>query len=91
MKQDGQLVDEGNVDIALGIFDDFRRFCHSNAARSVGAGHYDEAIERIDKFRHLGRGARCDFLDIGDAMLLVARINPFGAVTAEEILIILQA
>ena len=56
-----QLIDKRYVDIALGIFDDFGRFRDSDAARLVGSGPDNSAIELVNDLRDFRRGTRCDF------------------------------
>ena len=57
----------------------------------MGAGGDDFVVQRIDQVCHFGRGAGGDFLDGGDAVLFVARVDAFGAVAGEKINVELEA
>jgi len=78
VKQHGQLVDEGDVDVALGVFDDLGRLGYADAGRKVGASGDDAVVQRIDEVGGLGRGAGGDLFDGGEAMLAVARVDALG-------------
>ena len=85
-EEDGEFVDEGDVEVALGVFDDLGGFCDLDAAGGVGAGGDDAGVEGID-----GLGGGCgaaagDFLDLGEGVDLVAGVDALGAVAAIEAL-----
>jgi len=71
VEEQRELVDEGDVDVALGVFDDFGCLCHADAAGLVRAGGDDLRIQRIDGVGHFGGGATGDFLDAREAVLPV--------------------
>ena len=52
-----QFVDERDVDITLGIFNDFSRFGNTDAAGFVGAGDDNALVELIDKLSDFRCGA----------------------------------
>jgi hypothetical protein len=45
----GQVVDQRDVEVALGVLDDLGGFGHLDAGRLVGAGGDDAGVERVDK------------------------------------------
>ena len=91
VEDDGQLVDERDVEVALGVLDHLGGLGHPDAGRLVGAGGDDLAVERVDDVGHFGRGAGGDLLDGGDAVLLVAGVDALGAVAGEEVDVELEA
>ena len=86
-----QLVDQGDVDVALGVFDHFGGLGHPDAAGLVRAGGDDAGVERVDEVRCLGRGARGHLEDAGDPVQLVARVDALGAVAAVKVAVVHQA
>src|SRR3546814_19415108 len=50
-----KLVDQGDVDIALSVFNDFRGFGDAYGRRLVRAGHNDLAIQLVDQLGDLRR------------------------------------
>jgi len=91
VEDDGQLVDEGDVDVALGVLDDLGGLGHLDAFGLVGADDNDLAVELVDQLGHFGRGAGSDLLDGGDAVFLVARVDALGAVAGVEVDVELEA
>ena len=89
-KDDGKLVDQGNVQIALGVFNDFGGFCHLDAAGLVRPCANDLAVQRIHRLGHLGGAAAGDFFDGSEGVDFVPRVDALGAVAAEKILIEFQ-
>ena len=87
VEDEGQLVDEGNVDVALGVFDHFGGFGHFDAAGFVGAGHDDLVVQGVYQVGNCWRGARGYFLDGGNAVLFVARVDALGAVATEKVFV----
>ena len=85
VKDDSELVDERNVQVALGVLDDLRRFGDLDAACPVHAGLDDAAVD----FRHPGQGFRRiagdDLGDLGQRMLLVPGVDAFRRVAREEV------
>ncbi|MOA19857.1 hypothetical protein D3C78_1402640 [compost metagenome] len=57
----------------------------------MGAGGDDLVVQRIDQVGDFRSGAGGDLLDGGDAVLLVARVDPLGTVAGEEVDIEAQA
>ena len=78
VEDDCQLVNEGNVQVALRVLDHLGGLGHADAFRLVGACGDDAGIELIDFFGDLGCGARRHLEDIGQAVLLVAGVDPLG-------------
>ena len=87
LEDHGELVHEGDVDIALRVFDDLCGFRDLDAGRLVRAGGYDACVDRIDEISHFRRRTRCHFQYRGQAMFLVARIDALRAVADEKILV----
>ena len=78
LKNGREFIHEGDVEIALGVFDDLCGFGDFDRGRAMDAGGDNRPI-------HVGydvEGARVlpryDFLDSLEAMRLVARIDAFG-------------
>jgi hypothetical protein len=86
-EQHGQFVDQGDVDVALGVFDHFGSLGHTDAAGLVGAGGDDGAVQRVDEVGGLRGRAGGDLLDGGQAVDLVARVDALGAVADVEALL----
>ena len=61
VEDERQFVDERDVHIALGVFNDLRRFCHFDAAGFVGARSNDGGIH----FGNFRGGTAGDLLDAG--------------------------
>ena len=85
MEDQRQFVDEGDVQITLGIFDHLRRLGDTNAGRPVCTRGDDRGIELI----HIGGssfgGTRRNLGDTGQAVQLVAGVDPFRAVAGKEV------
>ena len=56
----------------------------------MGAGCDDLVVEGIYQVGNFRRGARSDFFDSGDAVLLVAGADALGAVASVEVLVELE-
>src|SRR5690606_37287041 len=91
VEDQGQLIDERDVHVALRVLDDLGGLGHADARGLVGAGRDDLVIQRIAQVGDFGRRARGDLLDGIDAVRLVARIDALGAVAGVEIFVELQA
>ena len=91
IENEGEFVDQGDVDIALGVLDDLGRLRDADAAGGKGAGGDDRLVEAVDGGRGFGGGAGGDLDDRRQPVLLVAGIDPLGAVAAEEIAVEGQA
>lgn len=83
-EQHGQLVDQGNVYVALGVLDHLGRFGYLDTRCLVGAGGYDGSVQVVDVVGHFRSGACGDLLDRRQAVGLVARVDPFRGVPDEE-------
>ena len=91
VEDDREFIDQGDVQVALGVLDDLGGFGHLQAGGREGAGGDDAGVERIDCLGHFRRGAAGDLLDLGQRIDLVARVDALRAVAAEEIDIELEA
>ena len=85
VEDDRQLVDECDVEVALGVLDYFGRLGHLDALGAIGAGGDDGGIERVDPLGRFGGRARDDLADGRQAMLAIARIDPLGRIADGEI------
>jgi hypothetical protein len=81
VEQQGQLVHERDVEVALGVLDDLGGFGDADATGRVGAGGDDLAVEGVDDGGDLGAGAAGDLFDAGEAVLVVAGVDALWAVT----------
>ncbi len=86
-----QFVGQGDVEVALGVFHHLGRLGHADRAGAVGAGCDHAAIERIHEIGRRRRRSAGDLEDVGQLAQLVARVDPFRAVAAEEIDIVGKA
>ena len=86
-----ELVDQRDVDVALGVLDHLGGLGHLEARGLVRAGGDDAAVQRIDEVGGLGRRAGGHLGDVGQAALAVAGIDALGAVADEEIVVEAQA
>jgi len=82
-----ELIDQSDIEVSLGVFNDFCGFGDFNAAGFVSADYHNLAIELIDIFSDFGGGTRSDFNDVMNATLFVARVNSFRAISGKKILI----
>jgi hypothetical protein len=62
-EQQGKLVDEGDVDVALGVLDDLRGFGDANRGGAVGSGRDDALVETVDELCGLRGGPAGDLDD----------------------------
>ena len=85
IEEHGQFIDEGDVDVALGVFDDLGGFSDADAGGEMGAGGDDAAVESVDEFGGLAGGAGGDFDDGGQTVVFVAGVDAFGGVADEEV------
>ena len=81
----GQLVDQGNVHIALGVFNHLGGFGHADARGLVRAGGDDAGVERVHLGGHLGGRAAGDLFDGGHPVFFVAGVDALGAVAGKEV------
>ncbi len=82
-----QLVDQGDVDVALDVLDHLGGFGHADRRCRPRACGDDALVQGIDHRGDLGRRAGGDLADVRQPPLAVARVDPLRAVTAIEILV----
>ena len=85
VEEHGELVDQGDVDIALSVLDDLGSLGDLDRGGAVGASGDDGAVESVNKVGHLRGGAGRHLDDRGQAVLAVTRVDPLRAVTDEEV------
>ena len=90
VKNQAEFVHQGDVDIALGVFNDLRGLGHLDAAGLVGASGDDLGVELVNGGGNLGGGAARDLLDGRQAVLFVTGVDALRAVAAEEVLVELE-
>lgn len=91
VENDGQLVHQGDVQIALGVFDDLGRLGGLDGAGAVDAGLDNPLIEgghALEGFRAI---TGHDLDDLGQGALFVAGVDALGAVADEKVLPPFQA
>ena len=91
MEDQCELVDQRDVEVALGVLDDLGGFGHLDRAGAIGAGGHHRGVERIHERRGFGRRARDDLHDVRQPVLRIAGVRPFGAVAGVEIAVERQA
>ncbi len=91
VEDQAQLVHQGDVDVALGVFDHLGGLGHADRAGLVRAGGDDLGVELVDGLGHFGGAAAGHLFDAGQAVLFVAGVDALGAVAAEEVLVELEA
>ena len=84
-EENRELVDEGDVDVALGVLDDLRGLGDPDRRGAVGAGGDDRSVEVVDEVGHLGGGPRGHLDDRRQAVLAVAGVDPLRAVADVEV------
>ena len=85
VEQQRQLVDERDVDVALGVLDDLRGLGDADRRRSVGARGDDLGVEGVHKLGRRRGGAGGDLEDVRQAVLVVARVDALGGVAQPEV------
>ena len=85
IENDCQFVHKCDIDITLRIFDDFCRFGHFDRRNEMGSRGDNAGIKCIDFLPDLRSTSAGNLFDFSHCMLFISRINPFRAVTAEEI------
>ena len=91
MEDQGEFVDQGDVQIALGVLDHLGGLGHPDRTGPVGARRDDGPIQRIDELGRLRRRPRRHLDDVRQAVVRVAGIGPLRAVAGEEVAIEGQA
>src|SRR6056297_2699392 len=84
-EQHGQFVDQTDIHVALGVFDDFCRLGDPDILRFVRSRRNDRGVESVNEISSLGGGAGGYFFYCWEAVFAVARIYSFGAVAGEEL------
>ena len=79
-----EFIDQGDIYVALGVFDDFGSFRHLYAAGFMGSSDYDGAIKTIHILGHRFIGARGDLQNRGDTMLFISGIDSLGLYPAKS-------
>src|SRR5262249_42940938 len=87
VEDDGELVHQRNVEIALRILDDLCGLRHLDRGGLVCAGRDDLTIKLIDGFGDVRRRAARHLRDARKSMMLIARIDALGAIADEEVAI----
>lgn len=82
-----QFVDQCDVEITLRVLYDLGRLCYFQAAGLVGACNDDGGIQGIHRIGGFGSAAASDLLDLGQRVDLVAWVDAFRTVSAEEVTI----
>ena len=85
MEDGGQFVHEGDVEIALRVFDDLGGLGDLDRGRAMDAGFHHRAIDLGDDIERARVLRRDDLGDRFEAVLLVARIDPLGRIADGEI------
>ena len=85
MKDGGQFVHEGDIEIALRVFDDLGGFGDLDRRRAVDAGLDHRTIDVGDDIERPRVLRRNHFDDGFEAVLLVARIDPLRRIADGEI------
>ena len=84
VEDQGQLIHQGDVEIALGVLDHLGRFGDLDAGRTVHTRGDDGIIQFCHLLQRICVIARNDFHDLGDRVFFVAGIDPFGRITRRE-------
>ena len=87
----GDLVDQGDVDVALGVFQHLGELGDADRGGAMGAGADHAAVGRVDDVQRLWRVGRHDLQDGVEAPLLVAGIDALGRVADVEVDLPFQA
>ncbi len=85
VKDDRQFVHQGNVHIALGVFNDLSGFGHLDIRGTVNACRNHQFIDPGNHLKGFFVAARNNFFCIGQGMHFVAGVNAFGRITYLEV------
>ncbi len=85
-----ELVDEGDVDVALAVLDDLGGLGDLDGGGEVGAGGDDGGIDFVDILTNGRGGSGSDLADVLDGVLLVAGVDALGGVAREEAFVELE-
>ncbi len=81
----GQFVHEGNIQVALGVFDNLCGLGHLDARRPVNSGSHHRFVNQRHGLKGLRILSRHHLFDLREGMLPVAGVDPFGAVADRKI------
>ena len=81
----GQFVHEGDVHVALAVFNNFRGLGHLDAGRLMGAVDKDTVVHGVHQIGNLRRRAGRHLFDFLHRMGFVAGIDALGTVAGEEV------
>ena len=81
----GDLVDQGDVDVALGVLQHLGELGDADRRGAVGAGRDHALVDGVDDVERLGRVAGDDLQDVVEAALLVAGVDALGRVADVEV------
>src|SRR6056297_1072975 len=84
-EQHRQFVDQADIHVALGVFDDFCRLGDPDILRFGRSRRNDRGVEGVNEISSLGGGAGGYFFYCWEAVFAVSRIDSFGAVAGEEL------
>ena len=91
VENQGQLINQCDIQVALGVFDDFGRLGHFDAGRGMRANRDDLVIQRVNLRGNFRRRPRSHFTNRCQPMRLVARVDPLRTIADKEIPIEFQA
>ena len=91
LENQGQLVHERDVEIALGVFDHLGGLGDLDGGRAMNAGRHDRSVDVSDNIERLRILRRDHLHDRLEAVLLVAGIDALGRISDREIDAGLQA
>ncbi len=80
VEDDGQLVHQRNVQVALGVFDHLGGLGHFQVGHTVHAGCHHLFVECRHPRQGLGGVTRHHFHGVAQGVLLVARVDALGRV-----------
>ena len=81
IKDNGQLVHKGNIDVPLAVFNDFGRFCHFDGRSSVDACFHHQFINAGCFFQCFLVHAGYNFGNGFQAVHLIAGIDTFRRIS----------
>ena len=76
VKNDRQLVDQSDVQVALGVLDDLGGFGNFDGGGFVHAAGHDRSIDRRNDVEGFGILAGDDLQDLGKRVLVIPGIDP---------------
>lgn len=85
VEDQGQLVHQGDVQVPLGILDDLGGLGHLDGGRPVHPGGDHRFVHPCHHVQGGSVGTGHHLLDLGEAMLPVARVDPLRAVPHGEV------